>query len=376
MKIAIATDWFAPRTGGIEAQLARLADGLAGRGHTVDVITTTPGPAEAAGFSIRRLDVARLPGLGVAVSPLLGRRVAAELQHGYDVVHAHVSVVSPLGYLAAAMSRARGMPTAVTFHSVLRYKRHVLRVVRAVAGLQSSPIAWSAVSRLVADQAREALHADVAVLPNGVDLAWWRAAQQSRGVKADGDEILLVSAMRLHRKKRPRALARIVAAAAKLSGARVRLVIAGDGPERKSLEADARELPANVRVETPGWLPREDLRRIYGQADGFVLASEREAFGIATLEACAAGVPVIVLQAAGSAEFLSHGTNALLCRDDDDFRAQLARFIDNAPLREQLRRADVSLDRYDWSAVLSEHERVYRAAMSAAASGRAVAASA
>src|SRR5687767_909146 len=140
MKVAIATDWYAPRRGGIESQLVQLVSGLRARGHDVDVLTS---------FGVLR----------------------TALQGGYDVVHAHVSVVSPVGYAAALLARSFGVPTVVTFHSVLRNKRHLLRAANVAQGLTNSAVAWTAVSELVAQQVRESVRSsDVRVLSNGIDL--------------------------------------------------------------------------------------------------------------------------------------------------------------------------------------------------------------
>ena len=116
------------------------------------------------------------------------------------------------------------------------------------------------------------------------------------------------------------------------------------------------------RVELPGWLSHEQLRSLYGDADGFVLASTREAFGIATLEAAAAGLPVIAMLSAGSSEFLSDGRNALLCRDDADLVRALTVFVADATMRARLRPSSEPLRRYDWSVVLAQHEDTYRRA--------------
>ena len=365
MKIAIASDWFAPRRGGIEGQLLELAEQLGNRGHAVDVITSTPGASGGNAFRLRQLDVARIPVVHLAVSPKLIRSLRSELVAGYDVVHAHVSVVSPVGYVAAAIARSLDLPTVVTFHSVLRHKRHLLRMANLLGGLAKSRVGWTAVSELVAAQVRDALAgADVAVLPNGVDLSFWTPPPPP--TPARGGRVTLVSTMRLHRKKRPRQLVRAFAQAAQRAQASARLVIIGEGPERSRLEGLARDV--GVHVELPGWRDREQLKRLYAHADGFVLPSLREAFGIAALEARAAGLPVIAMGASGSSEFLRHGHDALICRDDEDLARQIGRFIEDASLRATLARAPVALDRYDWDAVIAAHETLYQRAMKRAVS--------
>lgn len=370
MRVAIATDWFAPRLGGIESQLGQLAQGLAARGHEVEVFTTTPGPAVAAPFRVRRLAVQTLPGTGVAIAPALVRELRRALT-GFDVVHAHASVVSPAGYTAAAVARAAGMPVVLTFHSVLRAKRAALSLANAFFHLDRSAVVWTAVSELVAAQLRRALpRAPVTVLPNGLDLAFWRAMPEGR-VNAEPPSHLaptVVTAMRLHRKKRPAALLRAFAAASN-RGADARLVVAGTGPEQAALQRLAVRLfgHASRAVTFLPWQEAGALSRLYARADAFVLPSRHESFGLAALEARAAGLPVIAMRQAGCVEFLRHEENALLCDDDRELCVALRRVIEHEDLRRRLSASDGNLDRYDWRVVLAAHEAAYAAAGARAA---------
>jgi glycosyltransferase involved in cell wall biosynthesis len=184
----------------------------------------------------------------------------------------------------------------------------------------------------------------------------------------------LISTMRLHRKKRPRQLVRAFAHAVRRTRSPSRLVIVGDGPERSKLERLVRD--TGVRVELAGWRARAQLKTLYATADGFVLPSIREAFGIAALEARAAGLPVIAMRASGSTEFLRDGLDALICRNDEDLVGQIARFIRDPALRATLAEAPVSLERYDWNTVIASHEAAYRRAMKRAVSGALAVASA
>jgi glycosyltransferase involved in cell wall biosynthesis len=370
VKIAIASDWFAPRLGGIESQLLQLAERLGSRAHDVDVLTSTPGANDGNAFHVRSLNVMTLPKLQLAISPALVNVLHRELQRGYDVVHAHVSVVSPVGYAAAAVARSLGLPTVLTFHSILRNKTYLLRAVNAVADVAKSAAVWSGVSDLVVHQVRHSLgEADVVALPNGIDLGFWRATRSPSGTRPS-EGTTLVSTMRLHRKKRPLQLVRAFALAATRLSAPARLLIVGDGPERAVLQREIRELglvEGRARVELLGWLDAHRLRAVYTDADGFVLPSTRESFGIAALEARAAGLPVIAMETSGSGEFLDHETNALICRDDAELMRAMVRFMSDAQLRRELAHGLTHLERYDWSAVLAQHEAAYVRAMRRAA---------
>lgn len=380
MKIAIVSDWFSPRRGGIEQQLLELAERLGSRGHDVDVITSTPGAADGKTYRVRQIATMRIPKLQLAVSPTIFRTLKSELGRGYDVVHAHVSVVSPVGYAGAAAARALALPAVVTFHSVLHAKRYFLAAADALSGLGASPVVWSAVSDLVAAQARSALgDAVVTVLPNGIDREFWEGARAQPTSSRPERVLTIASTMRLHRKKRPLQLLRAYADAATVAGQHSRLLIIGDGPMRQDVERSIRELDLDagpVRAVLLGWLEREELRAVYRDTDAFVVASTRESFGVAALEARAAGLPVIAMRASGSAEFLEHGTDALLCADDRELSLALARFLSDGALRTRLCAPSQRIGRYSWPAVLAEHEATYARAMRrATAAAVAVAAS-
>lgn len=356
-RVAIVSDWFAPRQGGIESQLLQLCDQLAARGHVVNVFTTTPGARDGRAFGVTRLDLLRLPVQDVAVSPRMLSRLR-EAVRGHDVVHAHVSVVSPLGYAAAYAARSLGLPAVVTFHSVLRAKALLLRAANWAGALSRSGVLWTAVSRHVATQAMSALTTPVSVLSNGIDLRYWRATRRSAMAM---EPVTLVSTMRLQRKKRPRQLVRAFANAVARSGVPARLVIIGDGPARRAVERDVdlyrlRAGPSSIVVR--GWQERDACRDAYQTAHGFTLASSAESFGIAALEARSAGLPVVTMQG-GSSEFLTHGEDALLCEDDAEFEVALARFIGDAALRQRLASHVTDLSRYDWAQVALTHERAY-----------------
>lgn len=362
VKIALATDWFAPRRGGIETQLQGLARGLAARGHQVDVITSTPGAVDGDGYRVRRLTSGTLPLLDLALTPGLIGELRQLVRVEYDVVHAHVSVVSPVAYGAAMVAARRRLPTVVSFHSVLRAKRALLRLANAALNLDGSAVQWAAVSRSVASQLQSALpRADIAILPNGIDLAFWQPVPRV----IPHEDVRFISAMRLHAKKRPRELLQAFGAAVSGGAPSASLVFVGAGPEERALRRDASQLGllASGRVRFEPWASASALRALYADCDAFVSACDREAFGIAALEARATGLPVIAMREAGSSMFLRDEVDALLCDDLPQVTHAIARFAADRPLRQSLRGAPARLDDYDWPAVVQAHEAAYAVAM-------------
>ncbi|MBN1765197.1 MAG: glycosyltransferase, partial [Sedimentisphaerales bacterium] len=105
----------------------------------------------------------------------------------------------------------------------------------------------------------------------------------------------------------------------------IQLLILGDGPERNKLESLKRKLNLDNTVYFIG--PRRDVERWLKIADIFILPSKWEGFGLAALEAMAAGVPVIATDVTGLNDIIMDGQTGLLVPSDND--QQLSKVIDN-----------------------------------------------
>lgn len=89
-----------------------------------------------------------------------------------------------------------------------------------------------------------------------------------------------------------------------------KLLLVGDGPERHMAEELCREL--GIFEETRFVGKQQDMEDIYAIADLFLLPSEYESFGLAALEAMAAGTPVVATNAGGIPEIITHNKNGFL----------------------------------------------------------------
>ena len=94
------------------------------------------------------------------------------------------------------------------------------------------------------------------------------------------------------------------------------LVCVGDGPARPEIEARLAGLGAG-RVRCIGALAEPDLRPLYAAADLMVWPAFREAYGLALLEAQAAGLPVIACREGGVGDIVADGETGLLVADRD-----------------------------------------------------------
>ena len=117
----------------------------------------------------------------------------------------------------------------------------------------------------------------------------------------------------------------------------VRLVVVGDGPERKSLMATAEDLQIQERVIFTGQLQRNEVEAYMRAADVFVLNSTYEGLPHVVLEAMAIGLPVIATDVGGTGEVALHGTTGLLIppNDDEALRLAICRMLELPEMRQR-----------------------------------------
>ena len=106
------------------------------------------------------------------------------------------------------------------------------------------------------------------------------------------------------------------AALARLHGCSWQLVVAGDGPARRQVERTL--IPAGAgRVRFTGLLAAGDLAPLYGACDVFLWPAVNEAFGMALLEAQAAGLPAVAGNSHGVSDIVGDGETGLLVAEGD-----------------------------------------------------------
>src|SRR5690606_7648003 len=116
----------------------------------------------------------------------------------------------------------------------------------------------------------------------------------------------------------------------------VHLVLVGDGPDRPRLERLAREMGIGQWVHFTGTYSREQVVQALHGADLFVIASTTETQGLATLEAMAAGLPVVGVDAPGTHDMVQNGVQGLLRREDPTEFAQAVLSLLEDPAKRQL----------------------------------------
>ncbi|WP_328610594.1 glycosyltransferase [Amycolatopsis sp. NBC_00345] len=375
LRILLGADTFPPDINGAAHFTARLAHGLVGLGHDVHVLRPRPRAGVADGLDQAPFTVHDAPSLGTPFHPTFrvgtpggARRAAEELLDRLrpDVVHvqSHFSV----GRALLSAARRRGVPTVATNHFM---PENLLGYVRLPQAVRQALIrfAWRDLVRVygtagtvttptprAADLlARNGLGRTVTVISCGIDLEHYAA----RATPASGDVAVLFVG-RLDAEKNVDELVRAVARVPRL-----RAEIVGGGSCRSALTALATELGVADRVRFHGFVPDAELVRIYARCQVFCMPGTAELQSLATMEAMAAGLPVVAADAMALPHLVHSGHTGHLYPPGDvaALAARLGELAGDEDRRTAMGAAGRALvARHDLTRTLGDFEDLYRQA--------------
>jgi len=347
-----------PGLGGSGVVASELALGLAERGHRIHIVSSAfPERLRALNGHDIQFELVEVPTSPVFEHGPYDVAVASHLvelarRERIDLVHLHYAVPHAASALLASRILGAAAPAMVTtMHGtdVTRLGTHsslhaVTSFALAVCDGLTAP---SQYLRTLAAE-RFGLAAErIEVITNFVDLERFAPpARRDRtsgelgalfaGTSAAGDGPVLFHVSNFRPIKRPLDLIDVLVRVRRSLPARV--VLVGDGPERDAVEARARELGVGDAVRLLG--RRDDFAGLLGHADGFVLPSESEGFGVAALEAMAAGVPVFGYRVGGLPEVVAEGAGALVpCCDVDALAAAVVAGVGDRATRDAMGKA-------------------------------------
>jgi glycosyltransferase involved in cell wall biosynthesis len=366
--VLVVSGIWPPDVGGPASHAPEVAAFLGARGHQVEVVTTAAAAPPTAEWPVHWVRRSLPKGiLHASCAALIRRRAAvADVVYttgmfGRSALGAGAArrpyVVKLTGDPAFERSRRRGLVggdvdsfqglragPAVALLRLARNAelRRAAHVFTPSAYLRELAISWGI------DPAR------VDVLPNPApavpELRPREELQRELGLNG----ATLAFAGRLTAQK---SLARALEA---IAGAdNVRLVIAGEGPDRAALETRARELGLGERVRFLGPRPRRQVVELFRAADAAILTSSWENFPHTVVEALAVGTPVLALEAGGVSEVVRDGVNGLVvpAGDTGALAEAVRRFFADGELRRRLRAAAApSVAQYSVESVFGELE--------------------
>ena len=194
------------------------------------------------------------------------------------------------------------------------------------------------------------------VIPNGIDTDYWASAPPAA---SSGGPARLVMAATLDKHKDHATLLRAVAAL-RDRGRHVACDLLGDGPMRGKLQSLAAKLRIAELVTFAGDSDRDAVRDAFGRAQIVCHTARTESFGLAILEAMAAGRPVVAAGAVGVGELITHEQTGLLVKPGD-VRAvadAVERLLGDTSLAARLGQAAqrAARDRYDQRTMAAAYE--------------------
>jgi len=204
---------------------------------------------------------------------------------------------------------------------------------------------------------------DVIAISSGVDLCRFHPgadASEIRKKYAIPNRQILLCVGRLDEEKRVEVAIRAMPDIMKRVDAH--LVVAGKGKLRARLEALACELGMKDRVSFLGFLPDDDLPKLYCLADAFVMPGVAELQSSATMEAMASGLPVIAADAIALPELVHNGENGFLFPQDDarELALAAARILSDEELRSRMAKESLEMIQiHDLKKVVQRYEALY-----------------
>lgn len=329
-----------------------------------------------------RLYPARWP-YRLAYAPALGRALE-ELTPSVDVVHIHMLFQYPQ-FAAFRAARRAGVPYVVTPHGALdphlRRRSRLLKLLtdllwqrRMLDGAAALHFTTQEEARLVSDLG---FRAPALVAPNGIRWASFQRLPSGRLFRQSylgghGGPVV----MNLGRLSHKKGLDILVRAFARAAREHRDAVLALVGPDDEGLTPGLRSLAAAEgvadRVVFVGMLAGDEKRAALAAADIWALPSHTENFGLAVVEAMAAGKAVVISPAINLAsEIAAADAGVVRPQEPDAFADAFVALLRDAGRREELgQQARAFARRFDWSAVAPSWAALYERALGLPEFGR------
>lgn len=307
MKIAFFTDTYYPQLNGVTISVDNFAQELRKKGHTVYIFAPRIKKSRKKDENLTNLPSIKILSSEHALYipvPTSYTDYAKIFKLDIDIIHAHGNgAFTLLGYQVARMKR---IPFVLTFHTQLtKYTHYFLKgkvirpqmiekALQMYANISDGVITPS--EKMKKELRRYGVTKPIHVIPNFVEKDIFVEVQKNYLHKRFGlpkDSPILLSVGRLGKEKNFEFVIEMFAELAKTED-KSHLVIVGSGVERSHLKAKAEEKGISKRVHFTGRINKKFMPSVYDDATLFVFASTSEVHPLVALEACTAGLPLIV----------------------------------------------------------------------------------
>ena len=354
IKVLMPALHYYPVIGGIETWTKNIAEGLSKKAEIFIVtgkINGQPKEEELSGVKIWRTSLFTLTNL--SASPLIYtfsllpfiffKSLNLIKKEKIDILHCQGFLSSFLGFL---LSKITGISYLVTVQRQERKGNFLKEMVYRKASVCIGA-SW-AIGKYFKEIGCKSKK--IKVIPNGIDLKRFKGLEPKTHAG-----FLVITVARLEKVKGIEYLIEAASRSDLLGRSDILILIIGDGSQRKNLENLVKKLNLQEKVKFLGQIPNEEIPKYLAQADCFVLPSIKEGFGIAILEAMAAGLPVIGTRVGGIMDIIEDQKTGILVEPENP-RA-IANAIQEIYSGRKFTRPN--LEKYDWQNIAEKVYEIY-----------------
>ncbi len=324
MRIAMFTNLYLPKVGGVAISVDRFSRAYRRRGHEVLIVAPDfPGQPAVEDGVIRVHAIKNFNDTGFSLALPSGLEISRQLDaFAPQLIHSHHPFL--LGDSAVRAAAHRGLPLVYTHHTMYEYYTHYMpldsKAMRnyivhlSTRYAELCDLVFAPSESVASLLRRRGVVTAVAVVPTGVLLEEFANGDRARGRRLaglDGDAFVIGHVGRVAAEKNLPFLARsVIRALQRIDNSRFLLV--GDGELADDLRAIFDEADLTGRAVFAGEQRGRDLADLYAAMDVFAFASKSETQGMVLAEALAAGTPLVALDAPGSRDIVTDGENGRL----------------------------------------------------------------
>lgn len=310
MKVAVLIDTWLPFVGGGQINVWEISKNLASPGVEIDIITRNNGnykDVKVKNLRIIKLGKESLPDDNVSKLLYTLNSLFFLFKNNYDIVHAHAFLP---GITARLIMVFKGAPVVFTVHGTSVNTNLNGKLSRVIEKFILTQILYSAQITVSRDFLTiKNINKNVVYIPNGVNKIFFK--MQSR-LRRNKNSILFVG--RLHPQKNLPSLIRAIKLL-KVKNPKLKLTIAGDGPQKKELQSLIKSEKLENDIELRGIVKNRDLVKLYYKSKMFVLPSIYEGQPLSVLEAFATKTPVVASKTGDIPFLLANGENGYLIKN-------------------------------------------------------------
>lgn len=352
MKILLASDCYIYQTGGIANVVLSLLHGLRKNGHDVRVLALSNSKQslkDDCSYFISSFPVFYYPEQRrsfVFKDPLLDELI----EWKPDIIHLHTE--GSISRMVDMIAKATGAPVVMTTHT--DYAHFIFGRFKNAPPIRFMAKVWGGKTykRTVAviapsEKAKHFLTLQsvtdrIHVVPNGIEPGRYTKSVspekkaelfQKIGLTDNGHTMVMVS-----RVSREKNIQEIIQYMPDLLAEepQAQLIIAGDGPIRKTLEERCSKGILSEHVRFLGLVPPDEVYLYYAMGDIFVSASTFEVHSMSYLEALARGLPLVCRDDTSLKGVLIHGENGFIYRTETEFINSVSSLFNDPELRKKM----------------------------------------